>query len=274
MSPGWTRSASPGKIEVPAPERAPRWAPPLLALQFLTRLPVPILARLTAAQAEDGMARAMGWLPLVGSGVGLVTAGTFAAAGHFWPPLVAALLALAVEAVLTGFFHEDAVADFCDAFGGTARGENALRIMRDSRIGSYGTVGLTLAIGLRVTTMSALPLAIATLAIIAAATMGRLWAVLLSALAPPPGESGIAARTRSGTPGRRVICAVMVALPGIVPLALTAPLPVFGSVVVGAVFLSWARRFVIGRIGGATGDCLGFAAYMGQLALLLCATAR
>ena len=112
--------------------RAPLWAPPLLAVQFLTRLPVPWLARLDAAQAEDGLARAMAWLPLVGTLIGLVTAGVFAAAQIWWPPVIAALLALAVEALLTGAFHEDAVADFCDAFGGTARGDRALAIMRET----------------------------------------------------------------------------------------------------------------------------------------------
>ena len=48
------------------PTECPRWAPPLLAVQFLTRLPVPILARLTEEQATVGLGRAMAWLPPVG----------------------------------------------------------------------------------------------------------------------------------------------------------------------------------------------------------------
>ncbi|WP_137899479.1 adenosylcobinamide-GDP ribazoletransferase, partial [Sphingomonas sp. 2SG] len=137
--------------------RAPLWAPPLLAVQFLTRLPVPALARLDAAAAADGFARAMAWLPLVGALIGGVTASIFVAAQALWPPVIAALLALAVEALLTGAFHEDAVADFCDAFGGTARGDRAIEIMRDSRIGSYGALGLGLMVGLRLAAIGALP---------------------------------------------------------------------------------------------------------------------
>lgn len=257
-----------------SPHRAPGWAPPLLALQFLTRVPVPPLMRLSAGQAEDGLARAMAWLPLVGTMIGAVTACVFVAAGTLWPPVVAALLALAVEALLTGAFHEDAVADFCDAFGGTARGDRALAIMRDSRIGSYGTLGLGLSVALRIAAIVALPADIAVAAIVAAATMGRLWAVLLAAiLPPPPAGIGLAARMGSGMPWRRVAGAMLLSLPGIVPLALLRPVPLLAAAGVGVPFLWWITRFLRGRIGGSTGDCLGFAAFMGQLAVLLAAAA-
>jgi adenosylcobinamide-GDP ribazoletransferase len=259
---------------VSAVERAPPWAPPLLALQFLTRLPVPVLARLSREQAGDGLGRAMAWLPLVGTFIGSITAGVFLAASALWPPVVAALLALGVEGLLTGCFHEDAVADFCDAFGGTARGDAALRIMRDSRIGSYGTVGLGLAIGLRLAAMVALPPPVAPAAIIGAATIGRLWAVLLAKLLPPPTDGpGIAARMGSGMPYGRAASALLLTIPGILPLLLLQARSVFISAALGAVFLWWLARFLRSRIGGSTGDCLGFAAYMGQLSLLLCAAA-
>lgn len=263
-----------GMIEVNTRDRAPLWAPPLLALQFLTRIPVAVLTRLSRAQADDGLARAMAWLPLVGTFIGSVTAGVFLAASSLWPPVVAAILALAVEALLTGFFHEDAVADFCDAFGGTARGETALRIMRDSRIGSYGTVGLSLSMGLRLAAMIALPLEIAAAAIIAAATIGRLWAVLLATLLPPPAEGvGMAVRMGSGMPLTQTGGAVLSTIPGVLWLALREPWPLLFSALAAVAFLWWIARFLRARVGGSTGDCLGFAMYMGQLSLLLAAAA-
>ena len=251
--------------------RAPRWAPPLLAVQFLTRLPVPWLARLDAAQAEDGLARAMAWLPPVGTLVGLVTAGVFVAARLWWPPVIAALLALAVEALLTGAFHEDAVADFCDAFGGTARGDKALAIMRDSRIGSYGALGLGLAVAMRLAAIVALPPTLAVAGLVAAATLGRLWAVLLAASLPPV-AAGLAARM-GGVPWRRALAAGVLTLPGVMPLMWRAPSVLLIHGAVGLVSLWWLRRFLRDRIGGSTGDCLGFAAYIGQVALLLVAAA-
>ncbi|AIT07784.1 cobalamin biosynthesis protein CobS [Sphingomonas taxi] len=250
--------------------RAPLWAPPLLAVQFLTRLPVPALARLDAA-AADGFARAMAWLPLVGALIGGVTASIFVAAQALWPPVIAALLALAVEALLTGAFHEDAVADFCDAFGGTARGDRAIEIMRDSRIGSYGALGLGLMVGLRLAAIGALPPMLAAAAIVAAAAVGRLWAVLLVAILPPV-ATGTAARA-GGVPPRRALAALALTVPGVLPLAWLSPLSLLVAAAIGVAVLGWLARFLRRRIGGSTGDCLGFAAYAGQLTLLLAVAA-
>jgi adenosylcobinamide-GDP ribazoletransferase len=257
----------------PGSTSAPAWAPPLLAVQFLTRLPVPVLARLTAEQAADGLTRAMAWLPPVGTLIGGVTATAFVAAGWWWPPLVAVLLALALEALLTGAFHEDAVADFCDAFGGTARGDVALRIMRDSRIGSYGALGLGLAVALRAAATLALPPALIVAGIIAAATSGRLAAVLLATALPPAQPSGAAARMGGGMPSRRVALAVMLALPGLLPLAILQPEAMLAAALAVALLLWWLARFLRDRIGGSTGDCLGFAAFIAQLAMLLAVAA-
>ena len=90
----------------------------MLAVQFLTRLPVPSTAQLTPEQVAIGLVRAVAWFPLVGALVGAITAGVAIAAMTLWPTVIAVLLALIVEARLTGAFHEDSIADFCDAFGG------------------------------------------------------------------------------------------------------------------------------------------------------------
>lgn len=254
------------------PTDCPRWASPLLAVQFLTRVPVPVLARLTPEQAAVGLARALAWLPPVGTLIGAVTAGVFVVAGWFWPPLVAAVLALMVEALLTGAFHEDAVADFCDAFGGTAAGERALAIMKDSRIGSYGALGLGLTVLLRVAAIVALPAPVMVAAIVGAATAGRLCAVTLAAILAPVG-SGSAARAGRMPPARLAL-AVVLALPGIAPILWLRPGATGAALAMMVVLLLWLRRFLIARIGGSTGDCLGFAAAIGQVALLLAVAAR
>ncbi len=58
-------------------------------------------------------------------------------------------------------------------------------------------------------------------------------------------------------------------MPGLVPLMLAAPMAVGGALIAGALFLLWFGQLMLRRIGGSTGDCLGFAAYAGQLAVLL-----
>lgn len=256
----------------------PWWAPPLLAVQFLTRLPVVGLDRLTAAAVRTGLVRAVGWFPLVGTLVGTVTAAAAVAAAGLWPGLVAVLLALAIEARLTGAFHEDAVADFCDGFGGGHSAEDVRRIMKDSRIGSYGAVGLILALGLR----AALLLAVlerfdamgAAIAIIASATFGRLLAaVLMAVVAPAPAGHGLARDIASGVGPRVLALALATAVPGVLAFAVAMPIAAAASLVAGLAFVLWFRALLLRRIGGSTGDCLGFGVYVGQLLVLLAATA-
>lgn len=251
------------------------WAPPLLALQFLTRIPVPITARLKATEARDGLIRAVGWFPLVGALVGCVTAAVAIAAGAVWPAMIAVPIALIVEARLTGAFHEDAVADFCDAFGGGYTADDVLRIMKDSRVGSYGALGLLLAVGLR----AGLTVALLTgdawqaaAAMVAAACFGRLTAVALMAIVRPVG-SGLGKDVAGGVGRPTLMLACATAFPGLAGFLLLEPLRLIAAAAVALMFLGWFREMLIRRIGGSTGDCLGFAAYAGQLILLLAATA-
>jgi adenosylcobinamide-GDP ribazoletransferase len=258
--------------------RPPFWAPPVLAVQFLTRIPVPGTASLSAQQVAAGLAQAVGWFPLVGAGIGAVTAGIALAADSLWPALIAVLIALAVEARLTGAFHEDAVADFCDAFGGGQSANDVRRIMKDSRIGSYGSLGLILAVGLRVALTLAVLESMATLQafiiIVAAATFGRLLVVvLMTMVAPAPQGTGLAKDVGSGVGLHVLLVALATAAPGLLGLAFAAPSSLLAASLGGAVLLLWFRALMLRRIGGSSGDCLGFAAYAGQLILLLAATA-
>jgi len=252
----------------------PGWAPPLLALQFLTRLPAPATARLTPDQVRIGLAHAVGWFPLAGMLVGIVTASVVLLADQLWPRPVAVLLGLIVEARLTGAFHEDAVADFCDGFGGGHNAETTLLILRDSRIGSYGALGLLLAVGLRAALMLALPAPLLWIVIVAAATFGRLLVVAAMALIPPiPARVGLSRDIAATVGPRRLLFAALLATPALLALALQAPLVPIAALVAAGPFLLWFRRLLLTRIGGSTGDCLGFSAYAGQLLLLLAATA-
>ncbi len=248
----------------------PPWAPPLLALQFLTRIPVPGVASLSREAAIEGLKRAVVWFPLVGSIIGGVTALTIILADQWWPRLVAVLIAFVVEARLTGAFHEDAVADFCDGVGGGRNPEHARDIMKDSRIGTYGALALVLALGLRVALTYSLSAATLAVAVIGAATFGRLLAVMTMVSVAPALVSNSLAKDVGGkvSPGCAAF-AVILGLPGLFPLAVASPLAVLGATAAGVVFILWFSRLLQRLVGGSTGDCLGFAAYAGQLIVLL-----
>lgn len=258
----------------PVPSSVPSWAPPLLALQFLTRVPVPLLDRLNGAQVQKGLVRAAGWFPLVGTLIGAVTAAAVLGLAQFMPLAAAVILALIVEARLTGAFHEDAVADFCDAFGGGYTADDVRRIMKDSRIGSYGALGLGLAVALRAVLLMSLPVTddpmFAGAAITASACFARTLVVAAMALIPPvPAGTGLAKDIGSGMRACTVVTGALTALPALTAFALHDGRALLAAGLAAGVFLIWLRHMLLRRIGGSTGDCLGFAAYAGQLILLL-----
>jgi adenosylcobinamide-GDP ribazoletransferase len=228
---------------------------------------------------DIALGRSVGWFPLVGALVGAVTGATLLAGEHLWPRLVAVLIALAVEAILTGAFHEDAVADFCDGFGGGRDPAHVRQIMKDSRIGSYGALALVLAVALRAALMLSLPQSpsLFFVTIVAAACFGRLTAsVAMSVVAPAPDpvvSPGLAKRVASALPSHSLIVAATTAIPGLLAFALLAPTSLLLAFAAAAAFLLWFRSLLLRKLGGITGDCLGFAVYAGQLIVLLAAAA-
>lgn len=243
----------------------------LAAVQFLTRVPAP--GGMNRPGADRALLRAaVVYFPLVGGLVGLTTGGVAWAVLHVWPPLVAVTLALAVEAVLTGAFHEDAVADCCDAFGGGWTRDDVLRILKDSRVGSFGALGLTLVVLLRAGCLAALPPDVVIAAVAASATVGR-WAVLvlMAAVPPAPGREGLGTVVggRAGWTG--VAAGTLTAAAGAGWYAAAEPgrfgLGMAAALVAVAGWGWYARR----RLGGTTGDCLGAGCYLAQLAVLLAA---
>lgn len=250
--------------------------PPLLAIQFLTRLPVSgLIPPLDEAQLRTGLRRAVAWFPAVGGLVGCLGAGIDLAGEALWPRAVAVLLLLIVEARLTGAFHEDAVADFCDGMGGGQTPERIRAIMKDSRIGSYGALGLMLAVGLRAALLIALPSGFLIPALVASAAFGRWVAVAAMIIVPPLDQPGSLARDIGQRPGLAILgSATLLAFPFLAPLALLVPIALTASAAAALTFLLWFRCLLMRQLGGVTGDCLGFAVYSGQLLLLLAVSAR
>lgn len=243
-----------------------------LALQFLTRLPTPSTAHLTPEAVQASLRASLPLFPLVGALVGALSAAVLWAAGQVWALPVAVLLALMVEALVTGAFHEDAVADFCDAIGGGHTRARKLDILKDSRIGSFGALGLLLAVGLRVALLISLPLHLAVPALLASATLGR-WLILLVMALVPPAAAGLGKDIGGQATWRDVWRGAMWALPGVAWLLVTNPGGLLLGVMACAGFALWLRGRLMAWLGGVTGDGLGFACYAGQLLILLAVAA-
>lgn len=245
------------------------------AVMFLTRIPVP---RGVGHDPAD-LARATPWFPFVGLLVGLVGAGVLWAGAHAWSPFVAAALSTVATVWLTGAFHEDALADTLDGFGGGWGREQILTIMKDSRVGSYALAGVTLALLTKVGALTLLTegdVAVAARALVAAHVLGR-WSGL-PLIHRLPYVSGDGARNRpfaASVTTPRLLVGSLLAL-GLVAAAL---LPLGAAPLAGALLVALAVTALAGRwfqrvLGGVTGDCLGAANQLVELAVYLALASR
>ncbi len=247
----------------------------LVALQFLTRLPVR-LSRFEPAWLNDCVRH----FPLVGLLVGAAGAAVLVGAAQLWPAWIAAVLALAATVALTGGFHEDGLADTFDALGGVVPRDKALAIMKDSRIGSYGALALGLSLLLRAALLAVLatrPLAGACAALLASHAFARMAAVGVMLGLPYGGDIdhakakplALAVAPRNGWIALGWCAALAVALfaQGVDPRRLLgAALAALG---VAWAMRAWLRR----RLGGYTGDGLGATEQLAEIAVLLAFTA-
>ena len=108
-------------------------------------------------RAEVPNERTLGWFPVVGLAVGALVGGSWWVAGRVWPPAVAALVAVAADAALTGGLHLDGLADSADGLIPPVSRERRFEIMADPRVGAFGVVALVVVLGLRVATLAATP---------------------------------------------------------------------------------------------------------------------
>lgn len=245
----------------------------ITAAQFLTRVPLP--GGMNRPDPDRTLLRAaVVYFPLVGGLVGAFTGGVVWAALLVWPPVVAVALGLVAEALLTGAFHEDAVADCCDGLGGGWTRDDVLRIMKDSRVGSFGALGLTLAVLLRGGCLLSVATGEMLAAVAASAAVGRWACLLLMTTSPPaPDRDGSARGVGERIGWRELAVGSLLALPGVAACGWAAPLrTVLGVAAVAVVSILWAG-YIRRRIGGMTGDCLGCGCYLGQCVFLLAATA-
>lgn len=115
------------------------------ALMFYTRIPCPAWLK----YHPDYLNQCTRYFPLIGVLVGSLQALVLWGAAYVLPLSVAVLLSMGATLLCTGAFHEDGLADACDGFGGGWTKERILEIMKDSRIGTFGAVGLGIALALK-----------------------------------------------------------------------------------------------------------------------------
>ena len=238
-----------------------------LAIMFLTRLPVGRIDKLPR------FADSMWAFPVAGALHGGIVGAIFAgAAWAGWGAPIPALLAIVAGLLASGAFHEDGLADCADGFGGGTTRERKLEIMRDSRLGTYGTAALMLALALKVALLGSLgdPLRVVSASVaLGALTRGLLPAALL--LLPAAREDGAPAETAG--PLSYSVAALSA---GLGTASLLFLLPMADWRALAAVVLGMGAMLLIAwrHIGGLTGDVLGASQVVGEIAGLLALAAH
>jgi adenosylcobinamide-GDP ribazoletransferase len=241
------------------------------ALMFFTRIPCPSWVD----HSEEYLHHSSRYFPLMGWIVGGVGAVVLFGGMFVLPALVAILLSTIATVLLTGAFHEDGFADVCDGFGGGWTRERILEIMQDSRLGTFGTIGLVSILAVKVACLLHIQQSSSTLtccfAMIAAHAASRFTAVtflITHDYARVEGESKskpLATRMNAGE-------FTIALLTGLLPMALL--IPQFGwqtaLLFIPLLFTKWyLGRFFVRWIQGYTGDCLGATQQVAETAFYL-----
>ncbi|WP_300380751.1 adenosylcobinamide-GDP ribazoletransferase [Henriciella sp.] len=225
-----------------------------LAIQFLTRLPVPDWFTYT----PERMAASVRYYPLTGLLIGSLCASIYWSATLAFPAIVAVLLALVFGAILTGAFHEDGLADTFDGIGGGLTREASLTIMKDSRVGTYGVLGLAAIFALKLAALVSLPVVIACLAFPVAHGLSRLSAVLVIATSRYVRDEGTGKPVASGVSVTSLVVAGMSGGALIALWLLFQPAFALLYALAGlALGHALMRLFFERKLGGYTGDTLG-----------------
>jgi adenosylcobinamide-GDP ribazoletransferase len=247
----------------------------LVAIQFLTRLPVPHLRGFQTSWLSES-AR---YFPLVGALVGVIGVGVWWLSAIFFPSAVAIGLMMSTSLLLTGAFHEDGFADVCDGFGGGRTRDAVLAIMKDSRVGAYGAIGVAMMLGLKWSALVSLPYVTFPLIVVGAhivsrwCAMGLIWRLQYvrtdADAKSKPLANGLGGWDwlLSGALGALVLLPALLLIDPAArsQLALTLLTALAFSVISTLLVAAYFRN----RIGGYTGDCLGAAQQLSELSFLL-----
>lgn len=234
----------------------------LIAVRTLTRLPAPEPRRNMDASL---LAWSAAFYPLVGAMLGLAAWGLYAALRAVLPQSILMLLVLALWALVTGGLHEDGLADAADAFGSQTTREGIHRVLKDSHVGTYGVLALILSIALRWQGLANLPAAALPAALLASQVLPRAGITTVAYVAGPatPGSGGAVAKSLRGA---QVATGWVLALLVVVPFGWKVALL---AGVIALVIAALCQAYFHRKIGGVTGDCLGAANQLQEIAVVL-----
>ena len=234
------------------------------ALMFYTRIPVPW----KIPYSPEILNRTTRYLTLVGIIVGCAGASIFYLADKCLPVTVALILSMAATILVTGAFHEDGFADFCDGFGGGYTKEKTLEIMKDSSIGTYGAIGLVLMLLVKFYLLTNIPVSRIPLILISAHALSRMVPVCIIYTSRYVRKDELSKTKPIGQKGsaNTFIVASFFAIIFLCFFNIKAVL-----IIVAILFVYYLlfRNYIHHKIGGYTGDVLGASQQIAEIGFYL-----
>jgi adenosylcobinamide-GDP ribazoletransferase len=219
---------------------------------FYTRIPCPAWVD----HSEDYLNASTRYFPLMGWIVGGVAGAVFWISNLAFPQELAVLFSILASIWITGAFHEDGFADVCDGFGGGWSKMKILEIMKDSRLGTYGVVGVMLMFAFKFFALSLMPVNLIPLILISGHSLSRWMStsiIFLGTYAREDELSKVKPIGKKMNGGSFLLSSVF----GVAPLFLLQNFWILLAVPL-LLLIRWRMyRFFKKWIGGYTGDCLG-----------------
>lgn len=231
---------------------------------FLTTLPVPRTQNILPPQE---FSKGVVFYTVIGLLVGLIDYICYGTATFFLHmQLLGAVLAIFSETIVTGAFHLDGLADTCDAFFSAREKEKMLDIMKDSRIGTNGTLALIFDILLKVVLLAAIPENDVYLAVLLAPVAGKTATPILMKSNYAREKAGLGSLYLSQKYTKYMIAAVFI---GVLLLAgflqKKSLLPILAVLLFAFLFREYCQH----KIGGMTGDTLGAGYEIAEIIFLM-----
>lgn len=237
----------------------------LSSVRYNTRIIVPSWVE----HSEEDLTSSTRYFPLIGWIVAGISGGVLWASSLSLPWQLSVALSMSASVLATGAFHEDGFTDVCDGFGGGWTKERILEIMKDSRIGAFGTIGILLVLLIKFTSYTALEnlnIEIILIAILSSHSSSRFWANVMAKSIPYAREDALS-KAKPIVKDMKISDVLLSSVWGFLPwfafflldslpsdlllgfLLLPFILQVFGLLYLRGFFKRW--------LGGYTGDCLG-----------------
>lgn len=230
-----------------------------VALAFLTRIPI-------NHGPQISLRRSAALFPLIGAFIGLIGGLVFYLSFAILPPLVSASISILVTVAITGAFHLDGLADICDGLIGGWNREERLKILKDSRHGTYGVAAISLQLILQVCLLSALSPRDGLFTLIVLHTLSRVVPIFLMLIPATSGHDGMGASVSREIGAREPLVG------SLITVLLIAPIMGLNFLLLSVILLLTLSIFalwVIRKIGGMVGDAFGAGEQISETMILV-----